>query len=224
MCSGSPSLFPRTSRSFTSLWILQLLRSLFLATWTSFHDVWLCFGLPLFPSSLSKTCSITDLETLFLLLHNVSDSTALTPHLAETSAMETEMAWGLRQEHRDLTALAWRTAPPFLGNAQERTPHHSKANIFQALDNLMVEFTPPSHLAWLIVICQVALGPEELPDWVIFSEKRCRDEGFRCAFSMNHTSQASGPMRGPCPLMVVGKSNTGIRGDILGAVTFPRRV
>ena len=52
----------------------------------------------------------------------------------------------------------------------------------------MVEFIPPSHLAWLTGICQVALGPEGVPDWVIFSEKSYKDEGFQCAFSMTHVT------------------------------------
>lgn len=51
---------------------------------------------------------------------------------------------------------------------QHEELHYLKANIFQALDNLIVELILSSHLAWLIVICQVALGPKGLPDWVIF--------------------------------------------------------
>lgn len=84
----------------------------------------------------------------------------------------------------------------------------------------MVEFIPPSHLAQLIVICQVALGPEGRPDWVIFSEKNYKDEGFRCAFSMNHKSQAPGPMGSTCPPMRVGQSKARVRCDILRLSPF----
>lgn len=163
---------------------------------------------------------------LFLLLHNFSDSTAVTPHLAENSALETKLAWGgLSQEHRDLTALAWRRTPSSDSKQCTREDlHYSKANIFEALDNLMVEFIPFSHLAGLIVICQVALGPEGLPDWVIFSEKCYKDEGFRCAFSMNHKSQAPELMEGTCPPKAVRQSEAGVRCDILGAVIYPRRI
>lgn len=151
-----------------------------------------------FPSSLSKTWSFTELENLFLLLHNFSDSTAVTPHLAGTSVVETEMAWGPQPETE--TSLPWpgEHLPLILGNARERTCIIPKPTFFGYWTIWWRSLLPCSHLAWLIVICQVDLGPEELPDWVIFSEKRCKAEGFRCAFSMNHKLQASGPKWGTC--------------------------
>lgn len=91
-----------------------------------------------------------------------------------------------------------------------------KANIFQALDNLMVEFIFSSHLAFLIVICQVALGPKGLPDWVIFSEKSYKDERVKCAFSMNHKSQAPRPMGSTCPAMGVGHNKPEVMCGVLG--------
>lgn len=164
-------------------------------------------------------------KLFFLLLHNFSDSTAVTPHPAGALLQRQNWLGGLSQEHRDLTALAWRRTPSSDSRQCTREDlHHSKANIFQALDNLMVEFFPHSHLALFIRICQMALGPEGLPDWVIFSEKSYKDEGFQCAFSMNHKSRAPEPMWSICPPVGVGHSKDRVRWDILGAVKFQRRV
>lgn len=159
-----------------------------------------------------------------------SCTTSLIPQLWHPTwqrALLWRKSWlgGLSQEHRDLSALAWGRTPSSASRQCTREDLHcSKANIFQALDNLMVKFIASFPLSGLIVICQVALGPEGLPDWVIFSEKSSKDEGFRCAFSMNHKLQAAGLMWGTCPPKAVRPNKAGVRCDILGAVTFPRRI
>ena len=175
---------------------------------------------------LSKTCSFAHLENFFF----SSCATSLIPqlwHPTRQGALLQRQHWlgGLSQEHGDHTALAWRRTPSSDSRQCTREDlHHSKANIFQALDNLMVEFFPHSHLALFIGICQMALGLEGLPDWVIFSEKSYKDEGFQCAFSMNHKSRAPGPTSSTCPPVGVGQSKDRVRWDILGAVKFQRRV
>lgn len=123
------------------------------------------------------------------------------------------------------TSLPWpgrAHLPPILVNAQERACIILKPTFFRRWTIWWWSSFPPSHLAWLIVICQVR--PEGLPDWVIFSENSYKDESFRCAFSMNHTSQAPGPKWSTCPLeagaVVVRQNLPQVRCDILGAVTF----
>lgn len=93
--------------------------------------------------------------------------------------------------------------------------HYLRANIFQALDNLMVKFILSSHLAWLIAICQVALEPKGLPDWVIFPEKSYKDE-FRCAFSTKPKWQAPRPIGSTCLAVGMGHSKTEVTCGVLG--------
>lgn len=120
------------------------------------------------------------------------------------------------------TSLPWpgEHLPPILGNAQERTCIIPKPAFFRHWTVWWWSSFPPP--IWPGSLW--SLGPEELPDWVIFSEKNCKDEGFRCAFGMNHKSQAPGPMWDTCLLMVVGQSQAEVRCNTLRAVIFPRRI
>jgi hypothetical protein len=60
------------------------------------------------------------------------------------------------------------------------------------------------------VICQIALGPEGLPDWVIFSEKSSKDEAFSSVFSMNHKFQGPRSIWSTYSAMEVGHSRAGV--------------
>lgn len=161
-------------------------------------------------------------KLFFLLLHNFSDSTAVTLHLAGSSAGETGLGASARNTETSLPWPGREYLPLILGNAQERTCIIPKPTFFRHWTIWWWSSppsSPPPNLAWLIGICQVALGPEGRPNWVIFSEKGYKDEAFQCAFSMNHKSQASGPMWSTClPRGGRGKARPWLGG------TFPSSV
>lgn len=212
MCPTSQSSLSLAccSRSFCSLYSP---RSSFLPFALEFWTFGLGFWLPLALSSFSEAFPSAELEkSLFPLAQLLWFRSCDSPPGRE---LHCGTLTELSQEHQDLTALAqWRTQPSDYRQYKER--HYLKANIFQALDNLMVEFIFSSHLAWLIVICQVALGPKGLPDWVIFSEKSYKDERVKCAFSVNHKLQAPRPIQSTCPAVGVGHSKTELILGVLG--------
>lgn len=185
-----------------------------------------CFGLLLSPSSLGQNLFFAELEKLFfLLLHNFSGF-----HSCATSTWQGALWW--RQNHswgpsarNTETSLFGLAENTFLQQVatHKRTCSIPKPTFFRALDKLMVEFIP-LHLAWLIGICQVGLGPEGVPDWVIFSEKWAyKDEGFNVLSAPCPWTPR--PMGSTCPPVGVGQSKTRVRGRTsLLAVKLQRRV
>lgn len=60
------------------------------------------------------------------------------------------------------------------------------------------------------------MGPKGLPDWIIFLEKCYKDEGFKCAFSMNPKLQAPRPIGSTCPAAGMGHGKTDVICGVLG--------